>query len=254
MKTDVKAFLESDLLERYLLGDTTDQEELQITHFMATYPEVRKQYNTLQEDLENYARSFAIPAPEDVKEKLINDFSVKYEVRSFRWYFVAASVAAIVFAASTLMLWNKNTMLMNENEIVSNEILSLKEDIVTTNVKLEDIKNQFVVLNNPETRKYVIRGNQNARNLQTVAYINPVEKLSLINVISLPELPEEKVYQMWADVNGEMVSLGVLKQSDNRLLSIPFKENAKSYNITIEPKGGNVQATVENIVANVSFE
>jgi anti-sigma-K factor RskA len=255
MKNDIKIFLEGDLLERYLVGDTTDQETLQVEHFIEKYPEVREQYELLQDDLENFAGTFKVKLPKGLKKEILSSIPEKSNGKSlYRLYFIAASVAAVMFAAVSITLWSQNRVLMEENSIVSSEILSLKEDVVATNEKLQDIKNQFVMLNNAETRKYVLRGNERARKLQTVAYINSVEKLSMINVQSLPDLPEEQVYQMWADVDGTMVSLGVLKKDETKFVPVPFNENAKGFNITIEPKGGNDHATLENTVANISVE
>ena len=59
---------------------------------------------------------------------------------------------------------------------------------------------------------------------------------------------------MWAEVNGEMVNLGVIRnvQDKDKLRALPYAENAVSY-ITIEPKGGNDTPTVQNIVANISY-
>ena len=120
--------------------------------------------------------------------------------------------------------------------------------------QLEDVRNQFIVLNNPSTRKYMVNGNKKARELKAVAYINPVKKLSYINVRNLPNLPEDKCYQMWAEVNGQMVNLGVIKeiQDKDKLLALPYAEDAISY-ITIEPTGGNDTPTVQNIVANINY-
>ena len=71
---------------------------------------------------------------------------------------------------------------------------------------------------------------------------------------NLPELPEDKCYQMWAEVNGEMVNLGILKdiQDKDKLFALPYGEEAISY-ITIEPKGGNTSPSVQNIVANLKY-
>ncbi len=113
---------------------------------------------------------------------------------------------------------------------------------------------QFMRLNNPETEKYIIRGNKRAKNLKTVAYINPKEKTSMIEVVSLPQLPEEQCYQMWAQMQDNMVNLGILNATDRDLISIPYTENALGFNITIEPKGGNETATVENSVANIKLQ
>ena len=59
---------------------------------------------------------------------------------------------------------------------------------------------------------------------------------------------------MWAEVNGEMVNLGIIKNINDKdkLLALPYAKNAISY-ITIEPKGGNNSPTVQNIVANINY-
>ncbi len=113
---------------------------------------------------------------------------------------------------------------------------------------------QLLKLNNPETEKYIIKGNERAKDLKTVAYINPKEKTSMIDVVSLPELPEEQCYQIWAELQGKMVNLGILDKADRKLRSIPYMEDALALSITIEPKGGNaIAASTKNSVAQISL-
>ncbi len=67
MKDKIKAFLDSDLLEKYLLGATTDLENLQVERYIAMYPEVQETYNELQENLEIFAKLHAVNAPSRLK-------------------------------------------------------------------------------------------------------------------------------------------------------------------------------------------
>ncbi|MFI2743892.1 anti-sigma factor domain-containing protein [Zhouia sp. PK063] len=257
MKEEVRIFLEGDLLEKYLSESTTTEETIKVERYLKNYPEVRKSYQELQDDLESYARLFSVQAPVDVKTKVLKKITKKEQKRNAPWYFVAASVACIFFMAATFFLYQQNKQLLEKNYVVNNEISSLKNDIVSTNSRLENIKNQYVILNNPETRKYVLEGNQRAKNLKAVAYINPVKKLSMVNVVSLPKLPEDKEFQMWANVDGKMINLGSLEQAEKKLVNLPFQENVISYNISIEPKGThNLVASAEDdkdIVANISL-
>ena len=120
--------------------------------------------------------------------------------------------------------------------------------------QLEDVRNQFIVLNNPDTKKYAVNGKKEGKELKAIAYINPVKKLSYINVSRVPQHPENKCIQMRAEVNGELVNLGVIKQLDDedKLLAIPYAENAIGY-ITVEPEGGNTTPSVQNIEANIIY-
>jgi hypothetical protein len=59
---------------------------------------------------------------------------------------------------------------------------------------------------------------------------------------------------MWAEIQGKMVSLGILNEADRKLRAIPYSENARGLNITIEPKGGNSIASLQNTVAEIDFQ
>ncbi|MDT0540996.1 MULTISPECIES: anti-sigma factor [Croceitalea] len=252
MTEKIKIFLDTDLLEKYLLGDTTTTETLQVERYIAMYPEVQKTYIELQDNLEAYAKLHSLKAPEGLKESIL--YKIRQQKRGaskFFKYAIAASFAALVFAGSSYFFYNQNKNLQEENTIVTNKIKDLEMDM---KVQLEDIRNQYIVLNNPNTKRYSVRGNQKAQELKAVAYVNPVKKLSYINVSNLPQLPEDKCFQMWAEVNGEMVNLGIIKDIDDKekLWALPYADNAVGY-ITIEQQGGNATPTVQNIVANINY-
>ncbi len=252
MKDKIRIFLDTDLLEKYLLGTTTDEETSRVERYIAMYPEVTKEYDELQENLEVFAKMHAVKTPEGLKETILARIrGEKAGRKRFFQYAVAASVTALLFAAASYFFYDQNQSLQQENEMVTNQIQLLKEDM---EAGLEDMRNQFIVLQNKNTKKFSVSGNKKAKELKAVAYVNPVKKLSYINVSKLPNLPEDQCFQMWAEVNGEMVNLGVLKESgaEDNLMALPYADKAISY-ITIEPIGGNVAPTVENIVANISY-
>jgi hypothetical protein len=252
MKEKVRIFLESDLLEKYLLGTTSEVETAQVERYIAMYPEVRDTYRELEENLEAFARLYSRKTPEGLRDRIFKSIHGQQAVRKrFMRYAIAASFAAVFFAGATYFFWNQNQSLQQENAMVTNKIQVLEADMKE---QLEDVRNQFIVLNNPQTRKFMVNGNQKARELKAIAYVNPVKKLSYINVRNLPQLPEDQCYQMWAEVNGEMVNLGILRdlEDKDRLLALPYGKNALGY-ITIEPKGGNTAPSVENIVANIKY-
>ncbi len=262
MNEKITTFLNSDLLDKYLMGTTTVAETEQVETYISKYPEVQNAYNTLQYNLEIVAKSNAVEAPKHILSNVLDELddapvvSLSKRVRYKKWYklSIAASVTAILFAATSFYFYNQNQLLQKDSLIVDEEIFDLRNDIEENNKKLDAIMAQFKRLNDPETYKYIIQGNDRARDLKTVAYINPKEKTSMIDVVSLPQLPEEQCYQIWADLQGRMVSLGILSETDRQLKRIPFTENARGLNITIEPKGGNTIASLENSVAEISLQ
>ena len=262
MNEKITTFLNSGLLEKYLLGETSSEENEHIESYIARHPEVENAYNTLQFNLEVVAKTNAVEAPKGILNTVLDELdetpvvklnpTKKYK----KWYkySIAASVAALIFAGQSYYLHVKNQKLSDENQVVVDEIFDLRSDIEMNNKKLDDVMHQFKQLNDPETYKYIMQGNSRATDLKTVAYINPKEKTSMIDVVSLPQLPEEQCYQIWAELQGKMVSLGILNETDRQLRAIPYTEDALGLNITIEPKGGNTVASLENSVAEIQLK
>ncbi len=252
MNERVKIFLEGDMLERYLMGRTSPMETQEVEHYIDTYPKVKDTYIELQENLEEYASSYAIPVPEGLKEEILKEVRTKPS-KALPVLAITACAAAMFFGVMTFMIFRQNQELLEDRQLTSTLIEQLNDDIVSNRESLQSVEEQFMILNSAATEKYVLRGNRRARKLETVAYVNALEKKSYVNVVSLPELPEEQVYQIWADVDGHMVPLDILKITKENLVEIPYEERMASLNITIEPKGGSEEATVDNLVANISF-
>ena len=227
MNEKINTFLNSGLLENYLLGKTTSAETEMVESYISKYPEAQNAYNTLQHNLEIVAKSNAVEAPKHILNNILEELDetpvIKMNTtRKYKkWYkfSVAASVAALILAGTSYTFYNQSQKLSEENQVVVDEIFDLRSDIEKNNMMLDNVMRQLLKLNNPETEKYIINGNERAKDLKTIAYINPKEKTSMIDVVSLPQLPEEQCYQIWAELQGKMVSLGILNKADRKLIN-----------------------------------
>ncbi len=252
MSDRVSQFLESDLLERYLMGATSPIESQEAEYFIEKFPEVRNTYEELQENLENYAASYAVKVPGDLRSKILKQTQSKPQ-RAFSILAIAACMISILFSLVAFMIYQQNQELLKDRQLTSNLLENLNDDIVSNRELLQSVEKQFMVLNSAATQKYILTGNRKARKLEAVAYVNQLEKKSYIHVASLPELPDEQVYQMWAEVDGKLVPLDILKLTKDNLVEIPYEERMASLNVTIEPKGGSKVANKENEVATIIF-
>ncbi len=263
MEKKLQTFLNSGLIERYALGETTNLEELQVESFIAKYPEAQLEFEKTQQSLEILCKANAVEAPQFILDKVLAEIDYEeqgvIQLNSMRhrtpWYGIAASIVALLFAGASFLLYQQNQALLHENNVVVDEIFDLRSDINQNNARLDDVMKQFLKLNNPDTEKYVFKGkNDRAKNIKTVAYINAVEKTSMIDVVSLPQLPKEQYYQMWAELQDRMVNLGILDATSKDLQSIPYMEDALGLSITIENKEGTNQALAENSVAEIKLK
>ena len=259
MEKKLREILSSGLLEKYVNGMTSDHESREVEKYIAQFPEVQNEYIMLQDQLELTARAQAIDPP-DILESIMKSIE-EDSVVQFRpnrkityWISIAACITALILGGVSYTFYDKNKSLMDENNTIADEIFDLRSDIDDNNAMLDKVMRQLMKLNNPETEKYVLRGNERAKDLKTVAYINPIDKSSLIDVVALPKLSNEQCYQMWAQMQDKMISLGILDETDRNLKPIPYVENALSLSITIEPKGGNKSASLENSVAIIPLK
>ncbi|WP_179317890.1 anti-sigma factor domain-containing protein [Winogradskyella undariae] len=261
MEKKLHTFLNSDLLQKYLIGETSTAESKEVEYFISSYPEATEAYEKLQDNLEIIAKAGAVDLPKDFLNDILESLEETTEPkvihitqnRKTPWYSFAASAAAVIFAVTSFMFYQKNEELKNENNVVVDEIFDLRGDIESNNSKLDELSRELLKLNNPDSKKYVINGNDRAKNLKTVAYINPVEKTSMIDVVTLPQLPKEQQYQIWAELQDRMVNLGILDESDRKLKQIPYMEDALALSIKIGTKGDNTNEN-NTEVAEISLK
>ncbi|MEY8848084.1 anti-sigma factor [Psychroserpens sp. XS_ASV72] len=255
-------FFASGLLEKYVLDEISASESLQVEQFIAKYPEVEQEYIKLQENLEIIAKAQAVEAPVSILDNILEDIDDKTQTpvvklntssRKFSWFSIAASIATLLFAGGFYMKNEQNKALKRENQVVVDEIFDLRDDIDKNNQKLDNLMRQFMKLNNPETEKYVFRGNDRAKDLKTVAYINPIEETSMIDVVSLPQLPEDQTYQLWAEMQDRMVNLGILDASQRKLQSVPYVKDALALSITIGPKERLNTTSADSAIAQIDL-
>jgi anti-sigma-K factor RskA len=265
MNKKIQKFLASNLLDRYIIGATSSEENLEVEYFIDNFEEAKTAYEAGQKNLEILAKVEGKSAPDLLKNilKEINDVDSTIEREHPKvitlnqsrattpWYFMAASVAAIIFSIAATALYFDNKALKSENQVVVEEIFDLRSDIEKTNAQLSDLMRQFQKLNNPDTQKYVLSGNERASNLKTVAYINPIERTSMLDIISLPQLPEDQCYQIWGELQDRMVSLGIIHPNDAKIKPLPYLDSLTALTITIENKGGNTVTAPEREVAEI---
>jgi len=254
---DKTYILENGLLEQYALGDldTDTQKEVEIA--LQKHHELREELEVIELQLEKLSLENAIEPPKAVKKNLLKNITKKQAEpitlktnNRFKFYSGIAASIALFLLVGSIYLFSKLNNTGEELKVVETEKENLIKSIDSLNLKLENTSTRLALLNSPDTQKYVLKGNALLPNATLVSYVNTLEQTVLVNTEQLPKLDDEHDYQMWADVDGEMINMGIIDVEQD-MLAMTFIENAESLNVTIEPKGGSDHPTVSKLITNV---
>ncbi|UII76551.1 anti-sigma factor [Flagellimonas sp. HMM57] len=242
--------LEEGLLEQYLTGELSKEDTLLVENILKKDSELKQHFLQMQDDLEKMGFENAVTPPFQVKHALQKQLEDPIAKKTNWMPFIAAASLALVFMLSAIWLYTKwqnaeenLESLQITTADLQNRLDNLEQNYLLTSNRLETI-------NNPNVIPLVLYGNNIAPNSKAVAYVNHKSKLVMINPQGLPKLPADKTYQMWSDVDGEMINMGLVP-TDKELVTLKYIDSAESLNITIEPAGGNDHPTVEQLVSNV---
>jgi len=259
---DRKTILENGLLTQYILGELSQQETAALEKAVAADPQLQEELLALEADFERMGMENAITPPDSVRiglgkklDRLKDDTaSLRQPVLSEKGFqasrlAIAASLAAI-FAISSFWLYNQWQSAEEALQLVQQQTQERQQQLRTLEAEMDSAKLVVATLNNKNVIPIVLNGNQLLPEARAVAYVNHKAQSVVVNPQALPTLTEEETYQMWADVDGEMISMGLLP-TDRELVSLTYIDRAASLNITIEPKGGSEHPTVERLISNV---
>jgi len=262
-QTSIQDFLNSGKLEQYLLG-VDEQHANEVERMIQEHQEVAQAYEQAQRDLFIYADSIAAKPPSHLQNSILTAIdeptmpsvtSLQTEDKNDKnsnvnWLSIAAMILALVSLGGLWYTNNQNELLREEITAIKKESDGFKKDLSTSQSQITDLNEQLYKVSSAETKKYILANAMNT--VKAVIYHNDQDNFANLEISSLPPLDSEHDYQLWADIEGEMISLAVIDGSnDNLNLNPSLLKEAVSINLTVEKAGGSYHATVANLVANV---
>ncbi len=260
---DRKKILEDGLLELYLLGELPAEQEVVVANALQEDSDLRAVFRSMEDEFERMALENAITPPTTVRASLeaaMQQEPADTKVRSLQTpepssrnntlrFLVAASFAAL-FALSSFWLYTQWQISKENLQVLQQQTSDLQNRLTDLEKNYQETNNRYRQINNPNVVPLLLVGNDLSPDSRATAYVNHQTKEVVVNPKGLVTLDDEHTYQMWADVEGEMINMGVVS-TDREYISLTYIDKAESLNITIEPAGGNDHPTVERLISNV---
>ena len=277
---NLKAYIESGVLELYVLGDLSPEETQQVKEIALQHPEVRAELAAIEQAMEEYAMQNAVQPSADVETKLFEKLGISSvaeepknvsspiakeeakvvrlggsdgKVKTLRYALVACIALLVISTAALFITYSKLTD-------AHNQIASLnldKEKFAGVVSKLEytnqGLNNLVEMSESKDWATIQMKGQAISPASKMNVYWNKKDKSVVINYLAmdLPKTDAQHEYQLWALVNGKPVSLGVFETSGSvskeTLAKMQTIEEAQAFAVTLEPMGGSVNPTMEKL-------
>jgi anti-sigma-K factor RskA len=266
---DLKAYIESGVLEFYVLGDLTRNEKLEVELMLKKHPELRAELLEIEKTLQKYSETHAENPPDYLRSTILDVLDTREEKdtnpvvpittdhnknNSYKYAF-AASVALLLL--SLIAIINLNSQLKESNHHIailrqSNQKFAKQVNYVED--QLETAKQSLKIFHNPDQYKLVsLKGTQNAPTASMMIAFSPEKEEVMIDMAALkmPANDSEHQYQLWAMVDGKPIDLGVfdVKSDTTGMIKMKSLKNVQAFGVTLEPKGGSINPTMDQMMA-----
>jgi len=268
---DVKTYIESGILELYVLGEASHAERLDVEAMAKEHPAIRAELDEIEKSMELFAGEHEIdPAPE-LRDRILNSlltnladdrtFRTKAEPvaeakvvtmappaanTSFYKYAFAACLALLI--VSSLAIFN----LYNKLEKSNTQILALSAQTSQLSKTVGYKDEQLKVFRDTAYRVFNLQGAGKTPDASLSVAWSPVQKKVVIDLkgMKMPETDAEHQYQLWAIVAGKPVSLGVFdskKDSAEVMKVMSSVDKPQAFAVTLEKRGGVPSPTMANM-------
>lgn len=290
---EVKAYIESGILELYVLGQLNAQEQAEVEAMAAKYPEIKQEIEAIEIAMEQYALENAIKPSADLENKILGKITASanqkktepvtepvkvaepvkeaaivplntapYEskIKSLRIALVAC-IALLI--ASIVALYSAHNQLGDAKDQIA--VLNQNNEKFTSTVNFmkqsnADLQKIIDMNNDPDWKTVKLAGTPMDPKAKMTVYWHAKGKHVMVDnsKMDLPVNDQQHQYQLWAIVNGKPVDLGVFDvKADSTHILVAMKEigSAAAFAVTLEKKGGSASPTMNQMIVmgNVSI-
>jgi len=256
---DIKAYIQSGIIESYVLGMTTAGESAVLEELRVTYPEIEEAINEFSAGLEEKAFENAVTPPPAIKLGVMTAIKKEYlteDIKQARQVppqpavvpistrsslrFVAAAAVILLIASGVLnIFFYKQYREKNEDyEALLSERQTLLANNEVYQTQLKEWQVAAAMIGDSNMAMIKMRSTNEKDNAATVFW-NTKNKDVFVMVNKLPEPKTGKQYQLWAMVDGKPVDARVLNPSCSSVCKMKNIPRAEAFAITLEKEGGS---------------
>jgi anti-sigma-K factor RskA len=266
---NTQEYISSGIVESYVFGLASQEEQVEFERMCAAYPEVKAAREAFELTLEQQALNQAVEPPAYIKNKIFSAIATESvqpktnnspataipfqqpPVVPMRWYRYVAAASVVLLLGSTALNFYFFTRYKDYSakydQLVANQTQMASAN-QTLQTKLQDYELALNMIKDPQMAVVKMPGlptSPDPASLATVYWDTRSKDVYLL-VNSLPQPATDKQYQLWALVDGKPVDAGVFDVKEGlsfvKMKNIP---KAQAFAVTLEKRGGSLTPTME---------
>jgi hypothetical protein len=171
---------------------------------------------------------------------------------SRNWSQYMGWAAAIILLLGIGYQYNQLDQTSNQVATTTLEKVKLEQDLNALQLKNKANETSLAVVRDTKNTVVALGGQAVAPESFAKVYWNKETKVVYVDAAGLPEPPKGMVYQVWALKLNPLTptSIGLLEKFDvnnQKMFAVNNAEEAEAFGITLEPAGGSITPTMEQL-------
>ena len=253
---ELQTFIQSGLLESYVLGQTTAEERSLVERMLQQHAEARTEFSAIEQAIEQYALVQAAPPPAWMKGRILDQIEQMSPAGrvgpnpapalSAGTLRVFQMLAAALFVA-VAFLWYRNNQLQALQTDQQTQMAAAQNKLNDCSLRAQSTQDMVNLIRDTDTRAIKMTNGPDGGKGSALVYKNDARRVTALDLsgVMAPSVPG-KYLQLWAVINDKPVSLGMVHmQAPNGWQPLEYHKEVQYFAISEENNpDGNPTPTV----------
>lgn len=257
---DVEQYISSGILELYVAGVLSEDQNLEVFRYSQEYPEIREEIIAIEKSILDLSGAAAIKTGKkkgfsDIIKRIdVEDPTPVVHIKSGRtnWAAWAGWAAAVLLGAGLWWFYLQNSTMRSEILMRTSEVQVLQDQIFQARNSRDTAFELLNAIRDKDIAVVTLEGQTVAPDSYARAYWNKSRETVIIDALGLPEPPPGMVYQVWSLKMSPLTptSIGLLEDfasDENKIFALVNPNDSEGFGITLEPAGGSETPTMEQL-------
>lgn len=255
---DIEKYIASGILELYVAGALSPEENLEVQHYAIEYPKIQQEIEAIEAALLEVTEKMSPGLSESTYNQIIAEiddvipFTPEVRKKKTLWTNYAGWAAALLFAIGMVWMYVGNQNLKTELQISSQQAENLKDEIIRVRTQITNTEETLKRLREKSISLVNLDGQDIAPESYAKVFWDQSRQMVVIDALGLPNPPVGYAYQVWSLMLNPLTptSLGLLsdfEENEKRLFELENPNASEAFGITLEPAGGSKSPTLEQL-------